>query len=48
MGSALSKVTESTEFNADVFSTVEKRIELYEDFEHVSDEHRTFQQCSNF
>lgn len=49
MGSALSKVvSESTEFNkADVFSTMEKRVELYEDFEHVPGEHRTFQQCSN-
>lgn len=44
MGTVLSKVTESTEFKADVFSTMEKSVELYEDFEHVPGEHRTFQQ----
>lgn len=48
MGSTLSKVTESTEFKPDVFSTMEKKVELYEDFEHVPDEHSTFQQFSNF
>ena len=46
MGSALSKVTESTEFKADVEKPMEKRVELFEDFEHVPDEHRTFQKCS--
>lgn len=47
MGSALSKVTEPIEFKADVGEMMEKRVELYEDFEHVPGEHRTLQQCSN-
>lgn len=47
MGSALSKVTESIEYKLEVEKTMEKKVELYEDFEHVPGEHCTFQQCSN-
>lgn len=47
MGSALSKVTESTDYKQEVEKTKERKVELYEDFEHVLGEHRTFQLCSN-
>lgn len=47
MGSALSKVTESTDYKSVVEETMEKKLDLYEDFEHVAGEHCTFQQCSN-
>lgn len=46
MGTALSKVTVSTDYKSVVEETTEKKLELYEDFEHVPGEHCTFQQCS--